>query len=158
MGPLAAIGVVDSNGTILYSTAATVFVLVYEYLPYMILCLYSCMEKIDTSVLEAARTLGAGNFTVFRDIVLPNTFAGLFSGILIIFIPAAGSFVEPSIVGGTYGMMIGNLIDTQFNTTLNMGYGAALSLILLIFMAIALVIINALLKAAERRIGGKADA
>ncbi|MBQ4309260.1 MAG: ABC transporter permease subunit, partial [Lachnospiraceae bacterium] len=100
----------------------------------------------------------AGNYRIFRDIILPQSFPGLFSGILIIFIPAAGSFVEPDIAGGPYGMMIGSLINTQYNTSLNMGYGAALSLILLVLMALALLVINFIMSTAERKIGGKINA
>ena len=158
MAPLARIGLVGGSDTILYSSKAVIFILVYEYLPYMILCLYSVLEKIDDRVLEAARTLGAGNYRIFRDIILPQSFPGLFSGILIIFIPAAGSFVEPDIAGGPYGMMVGSLINTQYNTTLNMGYGAALSLILLVLMALALLVINFIMTTSERKIGGKINA
>ena len=116
----------------------------------MILCLYSCLEKIDDNVLAATHTLGAGRFRTFIDVVLPQSFSGLLTGILVIFIPVAGSFVEPDTVGGPYSMMIGSLINTQFNVSLNMGYGATLSFLLLVLMSLALAMINLVMKLAER--------
>ena len=154
MNFLEALGICSSSDSILYSDTAVIIVLVYEYLPYMILCLYSCLEKIDDNVLSAAHTLGAGRGRTFLDVVLPQSFSGLLAGILVIFIPVAGSFVEPDTVGGPYSMMIGSLINTQFNTTLNMGYGAALSFVLLVLMSLALALINGGMKLAQRKIGG----
>lgn len=148
------LGICSASDSILYTTKAVVLVLVYEYLPYMILCLYSCLEKIDDNVLAATHTLGAGRFRTFVDVALPQSFSGLLTGILVIFIPVAGSFVEPDTVGGPYSMMIGSLINTQFNVSLNMGYGATLSFLLLVLMSLALALINLVMKLAERKIGG----
>ena len=154
MTSLVKLGIVPAGTSIMYTNSMVIVVLVYEYLPYMILSLYSCLEKIDVNVIAASHTLGANRFQTFIHMVLPQSFSGLMTGILIVMIPAAGSFVEPNIAGGPYSMMIGNLIDSQFTTSMNMGYGAALSLVFLIVMAVTLAVIQTVMSAAERRIGG----
>ena len=154
MTPLVKLGIVPAGTSIMYTNSMVIVVLVYEYLPYMILSLYSCLEKIDVNVIAASHTLGANRFQTFIHVVLPQSFSGLMTGILIVMIPAAGSFVKPNIAGGPYSMMIGNLIDSQFTTSMNMGYGAALSLVFLIIMAVTLAVIRTVMSAAERRIGG----
>ena len=138
----------------MYTNQAVIIVLVYEYLPYMILSLYSCLEKIDVNVIAASHTLGANRFQTFINVVLPQSFSGLMTGILIVLIPVAGSFVEPNIAGGPYSMMIGSLIDSQFTTAMNMGYGAALSLLFLLVMSLTLAVIKLVMNIADRRIGG----
>lgn len=154
MNLLGAIGLADPGSSILYTTPAVVLILTYEYLPYMILCLYSCLEKISMNVVDASHTLGAGRVRTFISVVLPQSFSGLISGILIVFIPVAGSFVEPNVAGGPYGMMVGSLIDSQFTLVLNMGYGAALSFVFLVVMAGVLALIKLLTRLAEKKIGG----
>lgn len=154
MGPLLRLGILPMGTSILYTDKAVNLILVYEYLPYMILSLYSCLEKIDSNVIAASHTLGAGRVTTFLHVVLPQSFSGLMTGILIVLIPAAGSFVEPNIAGGPYSSMIGSLIDSQFTTAMNMGYGAALSLLFLVVMSAVLVLIRVIMNIADKRIGG----
>lgn len=102
MTPLLKLGILPAGTSILYTNQAVIIVLVYEYLPYMILSLYSCLEKIDVNVIAASHTLGANRFQTFINVVLPQSFSGLMTGILIVLIPVAGSFVEPNIAGGPY--------------------------------------------------------
>lgn len=154
MTPLLKLGILPAGTSILYTNQAVIIVLVYEYLPYMILSLYSCLEKIDVNVIAASHTLGANRFQTFINVVLPQSFSGLMTGILIVLIPVAGSFVEPNIAGGPYSMMIGSLIDSQFTTAMNMGYGAALSLLFLLVMSLTLAVIKLVMNIAVRRIGG----
>jgi spermidine/putrescine transport system permease protein len=154
MKALESIGITSAKGSILYSTPAVILILIYEYLPYMMLCLYSCLEKIDDNVIEASHSLGAGRVRTFLNVVLPQSLSGLFVGFLIVFIPVAGSFVEPKVAGGPYGMMVGSLIDAQFTTVLNMGYGAALSLVFLLVMAAILAVVNFVFRRTEKVIGG----
>lgn len=154
MTPLIALGILKEGTSIMYTDAIVIMILVYEYLPFMMLSLYSCLEKIDSNVISAAHTLGANRFQTFIHVVLPQSFSGLMTGILIVLIPVAGSFVEPNIAGGPYSMMIGSLIDSQFSTSLNMGYGAALSLLFLIVMSITLFVIRTVMNICEKRIGG----
>lgn len=155
MNALSFLGFIQSGDSILYSTDAVIIVLVYEYLPYMILSLYSVLEKIDNSLIEASHSLGAGRVRTFLNIVLPQSLPGLLVGFLIVFIPAAASFVEPEVAGGPYSTMLGTLIDSQFKTALNTGYGSALSLLFLIIMLFLLVLVNFISSTIEKKIGGE---
>ncbi len=132
----------DPSSSILYSNTAVVIVLVYEYLPYMILSLYTSLESIDDNLLLASRSLGAGKIQTFRRVVFPMSLPGLLSGILLVLVPTAGSFVEPELIGGADGMMVGSLINSQFSEVLNMGYGAALSFVFLVVLSGVMVIVN----------------
>ena len=142
--------------SILYTNKATILVLVYEYLPYMILCLYSSMESIDDNLLRASHTLGAGRLQTFVNVVFPMSLPGLLSGILLVFVPVVGSFAEPALVGGSGGMMLGSLINSQYKDNLNMGYGAVMSCVLLIVLCLIMALVSFLARRAERKIGGEA--
>ena len=154
MTPLLKLGILPAGTSLMYTNGSVILILVYEYLPYMILSLYSCLEKIDNNVISASHSLGANRFQTFISVVLPQSFSGLMTGILIVLIPVAGSFVEPNIAGGPYSMMIGSLIDSQFTTSMNMGYGAALSLFFLVVMSLTLAAIRLVMNIADKRIGG----
>ena len=143
--------------TWLYSNTATVLVLVYEYLPYMILCLYSSIEGIGDNLIQASLILGASKTRTFINIVFPMSLPGLLSGILLVFVPVAGSFIEPGLVGGANGNMVGAMIDTQYSGSLNMGYGAVLSCALLIILSIIMAIVRFAAGRATKRIGGEAE-
>ena len=149
---LAALGIEAES--ILYTNKATILILVYEYLPYMILCLYSSMESINNNVIQASHILGANWFKTFVNIVFPMSVPGLLSGILLVFVPVVGSFIEPGLVGGSNGMMVGSVINTQYKDNLNMGYGAILSSVLLIVLCLIMAAISYAAKRAQRRIGG----
>lgn len=154
MSLLGFLGLADPTTSILYSSPAVVIVLVYEYLPYMILCIYNSIEKIDDNVIYASRSLGAGWFKTFVNVVFPMSMPGLLSGIMLVLVPVTGSFVEPGLVGGSNGMMVGSLINSQFSTVLNMGYGAALSFVFLIIISAIMGIVKSLMSRANRSIGG----
>ncbi len=154
MTPLLKLGILPAGTSLMYTNGSVILILVYEYLPYMILSLYSCLEKIDNNVISASHSLGANRFQTFISVVLPQSFSGLMTGILIVLIPVACSFVEPNIAGGPYSMMIGSLIDSQFTTSMNMGYGAALSLLFLVVMSLTLAVIRLVMNIADKRIGG----
>ena len=140
--------------TMLYTNKATILILVYEYLPYMILCLYSSLEGIGDNIIQASLILGASKRKTFTNIVFPMSLPGLLSGILLVFVPVAGSFMEPGLVGGANGTMVGSMIDTQYSSSLNMGYGAALSCALLIILSIIMALVRHFAGRAERAIGG----
>ena len=140
--------------TWLYTNKATVLILTYEYIPYMILCLYSSIEGISDNIIQASLILGASKFKTFTNIVFPMSVPGLLSGILLVFVPVAGSFMEPGLVGGAKGSMVGSMIDTQYSTSLNMGYGAALSCMLLIILSVIMALIRLSASRAQRAIGG----
>lgn len=143
--------------SILYTNKATILILVYEYLPYMILCLYSSMESISDNVIQASLILGAGKAKTFLNIVFPMSIPGLLSGILLVFVPVVGSFVEPGLVGGSNGMMVGSMINSQYKDNLNMGYGAVLSCVLLIVLCLIMAVISFATKQAQKKIGGEMD-
>ena len=140
--------------TWLYTNKATVLVLTYEYLPYMILCLYSSLEGIGDNLIQASLILGASKAKTFINVVFPMSVPGLLSGILLVFVPVAGSFMEPGLVGGANGSMVGGMIDTQYSGSLNMGYGAALSCMLLIILSIIMVLVRLSANRAQKAIGG----
>ena len=140
--------------TWLYTNKATVLVLTYEYLPYMILCLYSSMEGIGDNLVQASLILGASKWKTFTNIVFPTSVPGLLSGILLVFVPVAGSFMEPGLVGGANGAMVGSMIDTQYSGSLNMGYGAALSCTLLIVLSIIMGLTRLATARAQKASGG----
>ena len=115
----------------LFSYPAIIVGLVHSFVPYMILTCYLSLQAIDNSLLEAARSLGASRLTVFRRITLPLSLPGLVVGAVLIFVPVTGSFMEPRILGGKAGMMLGTVIEDQFTEVFNWPLGAALSFILL---------------------------
>ena len=125
---------------ILFTYEAVVIGLVHAFLPYMILTCYVSLQAIDDTLIEAARTLGASWLAVFRRIVLPLSVPGLFAGTILTFVPVIGSFMEPRILGGRAGTMLGTVIEDQFTVVFNWPRGAALSFILL---AIVLLILAA---------------
>ena len=149
---LEAIGI-EAN-TWLYTNKATILILTYEYLPYMILCLYSSLEGIGDNLVQASLILGASKWKTFTNIVFPMSVPGLLSGILLVFVPVAGSFMEPGLVGGANGAMVGSMIDTQYSGSLNMGYGAALSCTLLIVLAVIMGLTRFATAKAQKAIGG----
>ena len=99
--------------TWLYTNKATILVLTYEYLPYMILCLYSSLEGIGDNLVQASLILGASKWKTFTNIVFPMSVPGLLSGILLVFVPVAGRFMEPGMGGGANGAMVGSMMDPQ---------------------------------------------
>ena len=131
---------------LLFTFAAVVIGLVHSFLPYMILTCYISLQAIDDSLLEAARSLGATGFTVFRRVVLPLSAPGILAGTILIFVPVIGSFMEPRILGGRGGFMLGNVIEDQFTVVFNWPLGAALSFILLGIVLLILAVSYPLLR------------
>jgi len=131
---------------ILYSYPAIVIGLVHSFLPYMILTCYISLQAIDDSLVEAGQALGASNFTVFRRIILPLSLPGLFVGIVLIFVPVVGAFMEPRILGGRQSIMLGTIIEDQFTEVFNWPLGAALSFTLLAIVSLIFLAAYPLLK------------
>ena len=138
---------------ILFTFVAVVIGLVHSFLPYMILTCYISLQAIDDSLLEAARSLGATGFTIFRRVVLPLSIPGLSAGAILIFVPVIGSFMEPRILGGPGAIMLGNVIEDQFTVVFNWPLGGALSFILL---AIVLIILGVCYPFLRRHLQGAA--
>ena len=128
------------HGTYIGNTAAGVLGMVYEYLPFMVLPIYTVMSKIDGGLIEAAQDLGSNNFAVFKKVVFPLSIPGVISGITLVFVPSASTFLVAQYLGGTDDIMIGDIIDKIFWTDRNTG--SAISLILMIFIFVFLVIMS----------------
>jgi spermidine/putrescine transport system permease protein len=125
---------------LLYNDAAVVIGIVYVYLPFMVLPLYATLERLDRAFLEASLDLGAGQWQTFGRVVLPLARPGIVSGIILVFIPAMGTFLISDLLGGTDSQLIGNVIERQFKAANNWPLGAAMSFLLmyLTFAALAL--------------------
>ncbi len=124
---------------ILNTDAAIVFGLVYDFLPYMILPLYSVMVKIEKSEIEAAQDLGANMFQVFRRVLLPLSVPGILNGITMVFVPSVSTFVISTILGGSKRNMIGDVIESMFvGEAPNMAVGSALSLVLMVLILLSM--------------------
>ena len=125
---LANAGPIDpATSTILDSEAAVILVSVYSFIPFAIMPIYTAAEKFDFSLLEAARDLGAKNFYAFRKIFIPGIKQGLISAVLMVFIPAIGSYVIPDLVGGTDSELIGNKIYQRTFPDRNLPHASALA-------------------------------
>ena len=127
----------------LNTQGAVVLGMVYDYLPYMILPLYSVMVKIDKSVIEAASDLGCNSIkTIFR-VVLPLSLPGVMSGITMVFVPAISTFIISRMLGGGSNLLIGDLIEMQFlGNSYNPNLGAAISLVLMVIILLIMTIMN----------------
>ncbi len=121
---------------LLYTPTAVMIGMVYEFLPFMVLPLYTSLEKIENSLLEAAADLGAPPWRVFLRVTLPLSVPGMIAGTILVFIPAMGMFVIPDLMGGAKTVLIGNVIRNQFLTARDWPFGAAASMILMLMTLI----------------------
>lgn len=121
---------------------AVVLGMVYNFLPYMILPLYSVMAKIDYSLIEAAQDLGGNRVNVFKSVILPLSLPGIVSGITMVFVPSVSTFYISQKLGGTSATLIGDVIEMQFQTANNYHLGAALSFVLMILIFISLAVMR----------------
>jgi spermidine/putrescine transport system permease protein len=121
---------------LLYNPFAVVITLAHAWAAFAILPIYVSLEKIDRSLLEAATDLGDGPFKRFIRITLPLSMPGLIAASLLVFIPTVGDYVTPNLVGGTSGVMIGNVIQSLFGRGSNMPFGAALSIITMVAITV----------------------
>ena len=122
---------------------AVVLGMVYNYLPFMILPIYSVIVKMDGSLLEAARDLGANNAGVFRKVILPLSLPGVLSGITMVFVPSVSTFAISRLLGGGTQMLLGDLIEQQFlGGAYNPHLGAAISMVMMVVVVICMVVMN----------------
>jgi len=135
---------------LLYTNQAVILGMVYNFLPFMVLPIYSVLRKIDKSTIEAAEDLGANSFTVFRRIILPLSLPGVMSGITMVFMPAVTTFVISRLLGGGQYTLIGNLIEQQFLYVGDWNFGSALSTIMMILILISMGIMSKYEKGDER--------
>ncbi len=125
---------------LLYTDFAVQIGLVYSYLPFMVLPIYTSLEKLDWRLVEAAFDLGANRWRAFLRVILPLAAPGIAAGCILVLIPALGSFFVPELLGGSRSLMIGNLIQNQFGAARNWPFGAALSFALLLFVLLFMLV------------------
>ncbi len=137
-GFLKTLGVIQESLPLVPSLGAIFIGMVYAHLPFLVLPVYSSLEKVDWRLVEAAMDLGAGPARAFRHGVFPQTVPGVIAGSLLVFVPALGNFITPDLLGGSRNALIGNVIQQQFGTALNWPFGSAVSFVVLGFVLVAL--------------------
>ena len=126
------LGLIDRPAKLLYTYGAVLIGMLYSLLPFMILSVYTSVEKLDWSVIEAARDLGAGKLKAFFTVTFKMTLPGVVSGCILVFVPSTGLFFISDLLGGSKYMLAGNLIKNQLLVTRDWPFGAALSVIMLL--------------------------
>ena len=127
----------------LNTQGAVVLGMVYNYLPFMILPIYSVIVKLDHSLVEAAHDLGSDTLTVFRRVILPLSFPGILSGITMVFVPSVSTFAISKMLGGGTELMLGDLIEQQFlGGAYNPHLGAAIALVMMVIVVVCMVVMN----------------
>ena len=127
----------------IYTQGAVVLGMVYNYLPFMVIPLYSIMTKIEPYTLEAAGDLGANPWNTFTRVVLPLSMPGVTTGITMVFVPSVSTFIISRMLGGGSNMMVGDLIETQFlGNAYNPNLGSAISLVLMVFILLVMSLMN----------------
>ena len=149
---LSAIGLNTIN--ILYTDAAVLLGMVYNFLPFMILPIYTVLIKMDNSLIDAAADLGANKRQIFTRVIFPLSMPGVITGITMVFMPAVSTFVISRLLGGGQYMLLGNLIETQFTTMGDWNFGSALAIFLMIIILISMAIMNKF-EGTESMEGGK---
>lgn len=144
------LGIIQAPLQILYTRFAVYFGMIYTLLPLMIMPLYANLQKINPSVLEAARDLGASSFQLFARVILPNSVPGILAGVILVFIPAMFNFYVSDALGGGKGIIVGNVIQNQFLVSKNWPLGAALAMVVMSISAVLIAVNN-------RVIGKKAE-
>ncbi len=122
----------------MYNQGAILMGMIYNFLPFMVLPIYTILQKTDRSYLEAAQDLGANPATAFLKVTLPLSLPGIYSGILMCFIPALSTFVISSLLGGNKYYLVGNIIEQQFRLTGNWPFGSAIAVVLIVILLIML--------------------
>ncbi|EGQ4680644.1 spermidine/putrescine ABC transporter permease PotB [Salmonella enterica subsp. enterica serovar Bareilly] len=134
------LGVIDTPIRIMFTPSAVIIGLVYILLPFMVMPLYSSIEKLDKPLLEAARDLGASKMQTFIRIIIPLTMPGIVAGCLLVMLPAMGLFYVSDLMGGAKNLLIGNVIKVQFLNIRDWPFGTATSITLTIVMGLMLLI------------------
>lgn len=128
------LGITDGPISLIFTPQAVLMGMVYSYLPFMILPLYATLEKFDVSLKEAANDLGAGRWHTFWRVTFPLSMPGVIAGSILVFIPSAGEFVIPNLLGGSQTVLLGNLIQQQFLNARDWAFGSALAVMLAVLL------------------------
>ncbi len=144
---LGRLGILDALGVdylpLIRTEGAVVLGMVYNYLPFMILPIYSVIVKLDNSLLEAARDLGANSMGVFRKVIFPLSLPGILSGVTMVFVPSVSTFAISRLLGGGERLMLGDLIEQQFLGGAYDPYlGAAISMVMMVIVVVCMVVMN----------------
>jgi spermidine/putrescine transport system permease protein len=129
-------GLFDSSVRFLNTPYAVIGGLVYGFLAFMILPVYAALDRMDRSLIEAGKDLYGGPWQTFRHVTLPHTWQGVLAGSVLVFLPAVGDFVSASLLGGPQEVMVGNLIQQQFQASDNWPFGAALTVAMMAFLLV----------------------
>lgn len=127
---------------ILYTDAAVLLGMVYNFLPFMVLPIYTILSKMDQDLINAAKDLGANSFQVFTKVIFPLSIPGVASGITMVFMPAVSTFVISKLLGGGKIMLVGNLIEQQFMSVGDWHFGSAVSIFMMILILISMAFMN----------------
>lgn len=134
------IGVIDEPLTILNTNYAVYIGIVYTYLPFMVLPIYSALDRLDTSLIEAAEDLGCSRLTAFWLVTVPLSRNGIIAGCFLVFIPALGEFVIPSLLGGSGTLMIGKVLWEEFSSNRDWPLASAVAVVLLLILVVPIVL------------------
>lgn len=137
---LQSLQIINEPLNLLFTPFAVTIGLIYGYLPFMVLPLYSTIERFNFTLVEAAQDLGANDLRTLWRIVLPLTRRGIIAGSILVFVPTVGAFITPDILGGAKTMMVGNLIQNQFLKARDWPFGSALSMLLMVLVLIPMLI------------------
>jgi putrescine transport system permease protein len=136
------LGVIDAPLEILYTNTAVYLGIIYSYLPFMILPLYASLEKLDGSLLDAAADLGARPVRTFIDVTLPLSTPGIIAGSMLVFIPAMGEYVIPTLLGGPDTLMIGRVLYDEFFFNMDWPLSSAIAMVLLVLLIVPIMILR----------------
>lgn len=139
---------------ILYTNAAVLLGMVYNFLPFMILPIHTILSKMDQDLINAAKDLGANGFQVFTKVIFPLSLPGVISGITMVFMPAVSTFVISKLLGGGQFYLIGNLIEQQFMSVGDWHFGSAISIFMMIIILISMAIMNKYSNGSDKEGGG----
>jgi putrescine transport system permease protein len=139
---LMGLGIIDQPITMLQTEGAVFIGIVYTYLPFMVLPLYTTLVKLDQSLIEASADLGARPLTTFRTVILPLSMPGIIAGSMLVFIPAIGEFVIPALLGGAETLMIGRVLWDEFFANRDWPVASAVAIVMLVILLIPILLLN----------------
>ena len=143
-----------SHTSILYTNAAILLGMVYNFLPFMVLPIFNWLSKLDNDLINAARDLGANSFQVFTKVIFPLSLPGVVSGITMVFMPAVTTFAISRLLGGGKFMLIGDLIEQQFTVVGDWNFGSAVSIFMMIIILISMAVMSRFEDDSDKEGGG----
>ncbi|RDY25868.1 ABC transporter permease [Romboutsia weinsteinii] len=140
--------------SVLYTTFAILLGMVYNFLPFMVLPIYTSLSKMDNDLINAAHDLGANNFQVFTKVIFPLSLPGVISGITMVFMPAVTTFAISRLLGGGKFMLLGDLIEQQFTVVGDWNFGSAISIFMMIVILISMAVMSKFEDESDKEGGG----